>query len=190
MRYLRPVRIHESNKSDRKTLNKVKRYHAEFDAAKSGEPGAAQRARAAKARLRANIYGNDTAKVPFYKNTAIDLGKQQAEKAKRLENSSITPLTLPSIMEGKYKDQREAGKVRGPIAQAAMNKLRGSKGKMVRGKLKPATSKAARESYKRAARAAAGTSKPVKPPEDRLPEPRGGMAGSRESEMRRKGDEQ
>jgi len=94
------------------------------------------------------------------------------------------------LLEGKYKDQREAGNVKGPIAKAAMNKLRGSKGKMVRGKLKPATSKAAREAYKRAARAAAGTSKPAKAPEDRLPEPRGGMAGSRESEMRRKGDEQ
>ena len=98
MRYLRPVRINES-KSARKTLNKVRRYHAESDAARSGKPGAARRARAANARFRANTYGNDTAKIPFVKDSAISLGKQEAEKAKRLENSSIIPLTLPNLME-------------------------------------------------------------------------------------------
>ena len=101
MRYLRPVRINESN-SDRKALLKVRRYHAHSDAARSGKPGAARLARAAYARHRANTYGNDTAKIPFVTDSAISLGKKEAQKARRLENSSITPLTLPNIMEGRW----------------------------------------------------------------------------------------
>ena len=105
-------------------------------------------------------------------------------------DNTAYPLTANRVFmfEGKYKDQRMAaergeakGALRGPIAQAAMRKLKGSKGKMVGGKLKPATSKAARQSYRNAARSEAGTSRPVKAPEDSLPQGfKGGIAGSTE----------
>ena len=117
--------------------------------------------------------------------------KEYGKAAKRrMQNSNTAyPLTADRVFmfEGKYKDQRMAaergeakGALRGPIAQAAIRRLKGSKGKKVGGKLKPATSKAARQSYRNAARSEAGTSRPVKAPEDSLPHPKGGIAGSTE----------
>lgn len=112
-------------------------------------------------------------------------GMRREKQRKKLK--TLQAEHLLSILEGKYKDQRMAaergeakGALRGPIAKAAIKKLKGSKGKKVGDKVKRATSKAAREAYRRAARSEAGTSKPAKAPEDSLPHPRGGIAGSTE----------
>ena len=208
MRYLTPVRIDETkrkNKERHARSMQLAGLRGEFTAKTPEDKikakkmivrGQQKASRAHWGALAAKekAVSRDT-REPAWKrqigNSMSDWAKEKGKKSKAIEkrvSDSIVPLTMDSLMEGKYKDQREAGKVRGPIAQAAMKKLRGSKGKMVGGKLKPATSKAARESYKRAARAAAGTSKPPKAPEDRLPYPRGGDAGSTEANIRSAGD--
>jgi len=210
MRYLTPVRIDETKKRNkaRHAFSMIRQgIRDDVSATTTAEKLAAQKKKmAGQARSGRAYWGAYAAKEtaasknekdPIWKRqTASNLADwakekgQQAKGRQKRVSDSIVPLTMDSLMEGKYKDQREAGKVRGPIAQAAINKLRGSKGKMVNGKRKPATSKAARESYKRAARAAAGTSKPPKAPEDRLPYPRGGDAGSTEANIRSAGDRQ